>query len=204
MSQNTPSKGGLCSLWGEHSSLFVWEYVYFLYICGMAHLRKVSERTNNYIDSDTGELLNKDNSVNYSVTADNDRFVFLYGKFLKYLTGLSETDMKIFIFLTFNIDSNTHTITSNKMLADRCTEEIGVSGKTFFNCISKLCGKEMLIKDPQYKGVYRVNPEHGWKGSQKDRSKVLKIVLIQQKEEKERGLDADETIEEINNIIKDK
>ena len=62
----------------------------------------------------------------------------------------------------------------NSELRDRIIIKTGLKESTIKNGMSSLTKKEMLIKDPDHRGIYYLNPKYFFKGKLSDRTKVIK------------------------------
>lgn len=142
-------------------------------------LKKVGESSSDLMDKDTGEVVSSQNQSRYILQLYNQDFVFMYRKILTIISKLKETDIKVFVALSFDVDLQKHTFKSDQKLAEDIGNKLDISPKTFFNSISKLTKEGLIVRDSQYRGYYRIHPDYGWKGSQKDRPKELMVVLQQ-------------------------
>jgi len=150
-----------------------------IFVLMKSYLKKVSESEVSTIDSD-GVLMGQDNQVKYRLVLYKQEFIFLYKKLVSVLKDISEVDIKVFVALTFEVDMHNHVIKSDKMLADKLASQCGVAPRSVFNAISSLAKNKMLVRDLTYKNVYRIHPDFGWKGEQKDRPKEFMIILQQE------------------------
>lgn len=148
-----------------------------------SYLRKVISHTDTIIDGTVGEVVGSRNVRTYRVVAYSQQFIFLYRNILNMLCDLNKGELSVFIYLSFDMDIDKYTFVSNKILADSACDVLGISAKTFFNCISVLQKKGLIIRDNTYKNVYRIHPDYGWKGNQEGRMKSLHFILSQKLED---------------------
>lgn len=130
------------------------------------------------VERDTGELLSAKREVRVE---DIDVFLNVYlsslGRMAKELSGV---EMRVLIeawkHSTFNdygeIDGNI--VHNDAMFKGRVAAECGLDAYSVNNAVSRLAKKGFLIK--KFKGCYLLNPEYFWKGSLRDRSRVMLTV----------------------------
>jgi hypothetical protein len=134
------------------------------------------------VDTETGEVVGSNNFQKHRLVMEKQQFIFLYKKILKAMVSLSENEIKVFIALSFDVDISSYTFRSDRKLADDIGKSLSIAPKTVFNCISVLNKQGLIVRDTKYTNLYRIHPDYGWRGEQKNRSKVLHLVLEQQKE----------------------
>ncbi len=140
--------------------------------------RNVKQRE--IIDMETGELLERYQTQDWVVKVNTDEFVFFYKKLFSVLKDISESDLRVFMAIMFRVDYSTAVIRLDKYIIDLICEDLGFKEGTVRNSISALSKKCILIKDNNFRGVYRVNPECSWKGNQSDRPKALRVLLLEE------------------------
>lgn len=141
--------------------------------------RKVKTETvvNNFIDTDTGELLNTEEHVKHHkiVVDDSTSFAIMYSEVIGALKGLRSNDMHIVQYCVLNAEVNSNTVNLTKPMCDKITETCDIPYQSIKNSIAKLKTKGLLI--PLGSGNYRVNPKYYWRGNKIERNKTLKYVL---------------------------
>lgn len=118
--------------------------------------------------------------------ASQDEFIQIY---LKDLSGLlnitSKTELQVLMTLwkysTYNekdTEKGNFIVISPKIIKD-IVELTKLKPQTIRNCISSLVKNEskLLIKDPDFRSTYYLNPTYFFKGALKDRPKVMQVVL---------------------------
>ena len=132
---------------------------------------------NNYIDSDTGELLNFDVEVKTHkiVVEGKDQFAFMYSSIIGALNGLNGSDIKLLMFCSLNCTYNSNIIALNSHFLELISSQSGVSVGSLKNSLTSLHKKNILIKLGG--ATYRVNPRYFWKGENTERTKTMKFIL---------------------------
>lgn len=118
--------------------------------------------------------------------ASQDEFIQIY---LKDLSGLlnitSKTELQVLMTLwkysTYNekdTEKGNFIVISPKIIKD-IVELTKLKPQTIRNCISSLVKNKsrLLIKDPDFRSTYYLNPTYFFKGALKDRPKVMQVIL---------------------------
>lgn len=134
---------------------------------------------------DGGEVLSYDNVQTHILKVSKQEFAFIYRKAIVAFTGLSATDISVFIAISFGVDSNRYVFASTKGRAKELSEELSITEQSVFNSINKLHKKGFLVRNPYCKNEYYIHPDYAWKGKQEDRAKVFELILIEDLKKKE-------------------
>ena len=139
------------------------------------------------VDINTGEVITLRSSVSKTTKfySSQEEFIQVY---LNDMSGLmnitSKTELQILMQLwklsSFNGDDNSGNfiIINQKIIAD-LSKQINIKEQSVRNSITSLIKnkKKPLIKDPNFRATYYLNPIYFFKGALKDRPKVMEIVL---------------------------
>lgn len=140
------------------------------------------------VNPETGEIYKVVDSHTIStqrIYKDQDEFIQIYLNDMAGLMNIStKSELQILCCLwkysTYPSDDQNGNcvIVNSKVLAD-IEKVTGLQKQSVRNTISKLTKSEnhLLIKDPTYRSTYYLNPVYFFKGSIKDRPKVMQVVL---------------------------
>lgn len=134
------------------------------------------ERT---IDSDTGEILNEEVTINKFIANSREEFFIGYVTLLSVLKDISGPAIKVYAYLLMNYKPGTF-IGINKPLKKLILEFIGSSANVttgIDNCLSELTKNKLLFKPEDQRGGYYLNPRYAFKGSTHDRNQSLKAII---------------------------
>lgn len=138
---------------------------------------KTNSVTNNYIDADTGEILETEQEVKHQKIVVNSRrdFIMMHLPIIGLIDGLDNTTIKVLIWCGMNASYNTNTVNLTKPMCIDITKQYNIKYQTIKNSISKLSKKKALI--PLGSGTYRVNPKYFWKGETAEKLKTMRYIL---------------------------
>lgn len=139
------------------------------------------------VDINTGEVITLRSSVSKTTKfySSQEEFIQVY---LNDMSGLmnitSKTELQILMQLwklsSFNGDDNSgNFIIINQKIITDLSKQINIKEQSVRNSITSLIKnkKKPLIKDPNFRATYYLNPIYFFKGALKDRPKVMEIVL---------------------------
>jgi len=132
---------------------------------------------NNYIDQNTGELLDVEllDKSQTIIVDDSAAFSMLYGKIIGLVDGLDNTSIKVLIWSIINCSYNTNVVNLTKPMCTEIGKEYGLTYGSIKNAVSKLSKQNVLIA--MGSGSYRINPRYSWRGNSNERKKTMKYVL---------------------------
>lgn len=132
---------------------------------------------NNFIDTETGELIDTDVNVKtHKVLVESkDQFAFVYASLIGALKSLNGTDVKLLMYCSMNCSYNTNLIPLNSFFLEEAANQLDSSVGSLKNSIMNLTKKSILVKLGA--GTYRVNPRYFWKGDRTERSVTMKYIL---------------------------
>lgn len=147
---------------------------------------KIETNVNTIVDSETGEVLDSTVRTNLKIEAyrkcNKDEFIMIYlqdiSGFLRIDNG---TQIKLLAILWKEVNyNNSETNNGNVITAllddkKRWAEYLNVTTRTIDNTISALVKKQLLL--PEARGKYKLNPQYFFKGSSKDRMKMLDLRI---------------------------
>lgn len=132
---------------------------------------------NNYVDTETGEMLQTTMDVKHHkiVVDDRETFAFQYSSIMGVFKELSGRDIKVLTYCSLNSERGTNRISLTKVI----TEEIATIYDTSYNSVKNSITvlKKKMILMPLGSGTYRINPRYYWKGSSDERKKTMKYIL---------------------------
>lgn len=138
---------------------------------------KTDVTVNNYIDSNTGELLDTSVETKHTkiVTHRGDEFASIYSSIIAAMKGLSTSAKSLLTYIALKSNINTNEITLVKSKLEELSKDSELSIPTIKRNIRILVEKDILIKKGS--GLYLVNPKYFWRGSADNRNKKLKYIL---------------------------
>lgn len=138
---------------------------------------KTESVTTNFIDKETGEILEVGQEIkHHKIVVDTRRdFVMMHIPVIGLIDGLDNTTIKVLIWCGLNASYNANTVNLTKPMCEEITKEFKISYQTIKNSISKLSKQKALI--PMGSGTYRVNPRYFWKGQTSEKLKTMKYIL---------------------------
>jgi hypothetical protein len=128
--------------------------------------------TKNIVDPDTGEMTLIETEKLHKVTLSNvEEFFQIYCKILAPLYELKYADdIKLLIKFCEIATFNTGEVLLPAPRRKEICEEMNLQSSNMSKCIKRLKEKQLIDGD---RGVYVINPKLFWKGTQKEREKLL-------------------------------
>ena len=132
---------------------------------------------NNFIDSETGEILETHVETKHHKIVVNDResFYWTYLSIESLLDDLDKVSLKLLFYCNMRCQWNTNMIALTKPILTDIEREVGLEYQTVRNAISKL--KKLGVFIELGNATYRINPRYYWKGETTERLKTMKYVL---------------------------
>jgi len=129
----------------------------------------------NFIDSETGEILDTDVQIKEHkiITASKDQFVFFYASFIGMLKGLNGVEIKLLMYCSLNCSFNTNLIALTGPVKETISKEFDIAHGSIKNAIMRLVKKGILTRAGY--ATYIVSPEYFWKGEASNRVEALKF-----------------------------
>lgn len=139
------------------------------------------------VDTETGEITQ--HVTSQTITSrkfykTHEEFIQIY---LEDMSGLlsitSKSELQVLCLLwkysTYNENDNGNCVLITPKIVNDIVTETGLVTQSVRNVISSLVKnpKRLLIKDPQFRSTYYLNPQYFFKGALKDRPKVMQVVL---------------------------
>lgn len=129
------------------------------------------------VDSETGELLGREietKRITYLANTQEE-FYLMYSSILGLMQKMTQADVRVFAWLMSNYKS---LISMNTAVYSQIAEDCNIALGSVRNAMTSLKDKKLIypIKDNSYRN-YRFNPRYVFKGSSKDRHKMLQFIL---------------------------
>jgi hypothetical protein len=139
------------------------------------------------VDTETGEITQ--HVTSQTITSrkfykTHEEFIQIY---LEDMSGLlsitSKSELQVLCLLwkysTYNENDKGNCVLITPKIVNDIVTETGLVTQSVRNVISSLVKnpKKLLIKDPQFRSTYYLNPQYFFKGALKDRPKVMQVVL---------------------------
>jgi hypothetical protein len=99
------------------------------------------------------------------------------------LSITSKSELQVLCLLwkysTYNEEDKGNCVLITPKIVNDIVNATGLVTQSVRNVISSLVKnpKKLLIKDPQFRSTYYLNPQYFFKGALKDRPKVMQVVL---------------------------
>lgn len=138
------------------------------------YLKNVKTETNSFIDTSTGELIERQEKKTNVVVQTREEFVQLYTSIEAKLLELSLSEERVLFYCILHCDrENLIRVSSydKKQMQDKWS----IAASTIANALTTL--KRLKILIPLERGTFRINPVYAWKGTSNDRTLMLKRVL---------------------------
>lgn len=153
---------------------------------------KLKETVNNVVDFETGELIESTRQSTHEMECfrkcTNDEFIMVY---LKDLSGFlnidNATQIKLLSIIWREVNYNNPELNEGNVLAilkddkERWAKALEVTTRTIDNALSALVKKKLLLSDAR--GKYKLNPLYYFKGTSKDRKRILDLKVTYDIEE---------------------
>lgn len=127
-------------------------------------------------NKETGESFEEEKTVTVR-TEGGDKF---YMTFIENLSSLYNigcvTDVKVLSKMCSMAEYNTYRMLMPKAVRKEIMDELGINTQTMSNALSRLKSVNMISGED---GMYEINPTIFWKGSTKERDRLLKTKGIE-------------------------
>ena len=124
------------------------------------------------VDLDSGQIIRTTTQKTFSVKVEQDEFFMTYVKYLSAFYELKYADdIKILIKFCEICKFDTGEISLSTGLRKEIEQELNISTSSFSKSLKRLKDKGLVLGD---KGLFSINPQLHWKGSNKTRAEVLK------------------------------
>ncbi len=132
---------------------------------------------NNFIDPETGELLDTEVDVKTKtiLVETKEQFAFTYSSIIGALKNLTGADIKMLTYICLKAEYNTNIVVLVKPFLLKLSEEVDLSVETLKASVTNLKRQGVII--PLGSGAYRINPRYYWRGDSTERKNKLKFVL---------------------------
>ena len=132
---------------------------------------------NNYIDIETGEIIDQDKEIKHHkiLVDDKESFFWTYLSILKVLDDLDKVSIKVLYFCNMHSQWNTNKIALTKPILKDIEIMFDIKYQTIRNSISKL--KKLGVLIDLGSATYRINPRYYWKGDTQQRTKNMQYIL---------------------------
>lgn len=133
--------------------------------------------TNNYLDSETGEIIEQSTEIkHHKIVVDSDEsFFWTYNALLSILQDLTKTEIKLLQYACLNAQWNKNIVSFGKPVCEDIKKSYDISYQTVKDTVSSLKTKNIFI--PLGSGYYRINPRYYWRGNSSERKKTMKFIL---------------------------
>lgn len=135
---------------------------------------KIYEQVEQVVDFKTGEVTEQKKV--YKRQVEKERFMMVY---LESMSGIlkinSPIEYKVLLTLWEMSEFETNRIILVKPIKESIANKLGYAFKTVENAISRLSGKDLLVKKGA--GIYFLNPKFFFKGSEIARSNAIKVIF---------------------------
>lgn len=132
-----------------------------------------------WIDSDTGELLERYNQKEIYVSCARQEFFYVYKHILSAIGKVKASDVKVFISIGFRVNFGDNTIHIGKEQILGIAKECSMEEGSVRNSICSLHKNGILLK-MKGRGDYRMNPDVAWQGDHSNRPMALKFHMIEE------------------------
>lgn len=137
-------------------------------------LKTGATTVNNYIDSETGELLDAVINKTTYLANTKEEFYLMYSSMILILKGSSDVKVKLFAALLERYGKGQE-FSMSKTLKIIIAEETGCKPRSFDTAFTYLVKENIIVRiGPQ---LYRVNPRHVFQGSSNERNNQLKAII---------------------------
>lgn len=150
---------------------------------------------NEILDTETGEITQQVTSQvieHRKFYKTHEEFIQIY---LEDMSGLlsitSKSELQVLCLLwkysTYNENDKGNCVLITPKIINDIVTATGLAIQSVRNVISSLVKnpKRLLIKDPQFRSTYYLNPVYFFKGALKDRPKVVQVLLSYENESAE-------------------
>lgn len=139
-----------------------------------SYLKIGQRRRTEYVDSNTGEMLDVVNNNSTYLANTKEEFYLMYSSMVLILKGSSDVRMKLFASLLERY-SKGQEFSMSKSLKIIIAKETGCKPRSFDSAFTYLLKENIILRiDTQ---LYKINPRHVFQGSSSERNHQLKAVL---------------------------
>ena len=139
------------------------------------HLRKSSTVINNFIDFETGEIIESNTNGNTILVGSEEEFYLMYASLvINFLAASNDPAVKLFSGLIKRYSAGQEFELSG-YLKGVIAEETNGNVKSFNNAVTKL--KRLKAITEIVPKIYKINPRFIFKGSSSQRKKNLMAIL---------------------------
>jgi hypothetical protein len=137
-------------------------------------IKKGNTHTTEYIDSETGELLDITHNTSYYLANTKEEFYLMYSSMVLILKGSTDVRMKLFASLLERY-SQGQEFSMSKSLKEIMANECGCKPRSFDSAFTSLIKDNIIVKINTQ--LYKVNPRHVFQGSTTTRNQELKAII---------------------------
>jgi DNA-binding MarR family transcriptional regulator len=139
-----------------------------------SHLKTSITHTTLAIDSETGELMDREVKTVRYLANNKEEFYLIYSSLIGLLQKMTLPEIKVYCYLIekYQIGSP---IALTRTIKEIIAEKQGLSIGTVKNTIPGLWKKRLIY--PIGRGTYKLNPRFAFKGSTSERNALLKVAL---------------------------
>lgn len=137
-------------------------------------LKTVSTSTDNYIDTQSGEIIDSITNRTTYLANTKEEFYLMYSSMVLILKGSSDVRMKLFAALLERY-SKGQEFSMSKALKIIIAKETGCKPRSFDTAFTYLVKENIVVRIESQ--LYKINPRHVFQGSSSDRNSQLKAIL---------------------------
>ena len=137
-------------------------------------LKTVSTSTDNYIDTESGEIIDSITNRTTYLANTKEEFYLMYSSMVLILKGSSDVRMKLFAALLERY-SKGQEFSMSKALKIIVAKETGCKPRSFDTAFTYLVKENIVVRIESQ--LYKINPRHVFQGSSSDRNSQLKAIL---------------------------
>lgn len=133
--------------------------------------KKIFNSITTSVNKTTGDIVEDEKSVTVT-TASGDKFFMTFIENMSSFYNIScVTDVKVLAKMCELVEYNTYSIILSPKRRKAIIDDLGINTQTMSNSLNRLKGITLISGD---NGEYEINPNIFWKGSTKEREKLLK------------------------------
>lgn len=142
-------------------------------------IKIVGQIVEKIVDQETGEILSEVVENKAILGKQKEEYTIVYNSMFQKFAELSGTAIKVICILVSN-NRPSQPVIINKFVKERIAKEINSkSVGSVSNSLKELVNSKLLLKDPNSKSVYYVNPLYVYKGSTFQRKSVIANMIQQ-------------------------